>query len=70
MKGQPLVGITYELIFQIFNTLILLAILVLIIYCIYFITSRVKNKHKGENRIAELENRIKKLEDKIKNNKI
>ena len=70
MKGQPLVGITYELIFQIFNTLILLAILVLIIYGIYFIISRVKNKHKGENRIDELENRIKKLEDKIKNNKI
>ncbi|WP_042274160.1 hypothetical protein [[Clostridium] dakarense] len=70
MKGQSLVGITYELIFQIFNTLILLAILVLIVYVIYFITSRVKNKNKGENRIVELENRIKELEDKINNNKI
>ncbi|MBO3443106.1 hypothetical protein [Clostridium sp. CCUG 7971] len=70
MKEQPLVGITYELIFQMFNTLILLAILGLIVYGIYFITSRVKNKNKEENRIIELENRIKELEDKINNDKI
>ncbi|MGX4599893.1 hypothetical protein [Faecalimicrobium sp. JNUCC 81] len=70
MKEEPLVGITYELIFQIFNTIILLAISVLIIYGIYFITSRVKNKNKGDNRIIELENRIKELEDKINNDKI
>lgn len=70
MNIKPLIGITYELIFQIINTLIFLGILILIVYGVYCLISRLKNKNKYENRITELESKIEKLEKKIDNNKI
>lgn len=70
MEIKPLVGISYELIFQIFNSLVVLAILILIVYGIYCLISKFKGKKKYENKIVELENKLKELEDKIDSNKM
>ena len=69
MELKPLIGISYELIFQIFNTILVLAILILIIYMIYNFIDKVINKNKYQNRIIELESKVKELENKI-NNKV
>lgn len=70
MELKPLIGISYELIFQIFNTILVLAILILIIYMIYNFIDKVINKNKYQNRIIELESKVKELENKINNNKV
>ncbi|WP_270647631.1 hypothetical protein [Paeniclostridium hominis] len=70
MELKPLIGISYELIFQIFNTILVLAILILIIYMIYNLIGKVINKNKYQNRIIELESKVKELENKINNNKV
>lgn len=70
MELKPLIGISYELIFQIFNTILILAILILIIYMIYNFIDKVINKNKYQNRIIELESKVKELENKINNNKV
>lgn len=70
MELKPLIGISYELIFQIFNTILVLAILILIIYIIYNFIDKVINKNKYQNRIIELESKVKELENKINNNKV
>lgn len=62
MNIKPLIGISYELIFQIINTLLFSGILILIVYGVYCLTSRLKNKNKYEKRITELESKIEKLE--------
>ena len=69
MELKPLIGISYELIFQLFNTILVLAILILIIYIIYNFIDKVINKNKYQNRIIELESKVKELENKI-NNKV
>ena len=69
MELKPLIGVSYELIFQIFNTILVLAILILIIYMIYNFIDKVINKNKYKNRIIELESKVKELENKI-NNKV
>ncbi|GAA0864050.1 hypothetical protein [Paraclostridium tenue] len=70
MEIKPLIGISYELIFQIFNAILILAILILIIYMIYNFIDKVVNKNKYQNRIIELESKVKELENKINNNKV
>ncbi|MFR9070453.1 MAG: hypothetical protein ACLVIU_08845 [Paraclostridium sp.] len=70
MELKPLIGISYELIFQLFNTILVLAILILIIYMIYNFIDKVINKNKYQNRIIELESKVKELENKINNNKV
>lgn len=70
MELKPLIGVSYELIFQIFNTILILAILILIIYMIYNFIDKVINKNKYQNRIIELESKVKELENKINNNKV
>lgn len=70
MELKPLIGVSYELIFQIFNTILVLAILILIIYMIYNFIDKVINKNKYKNRIIELESKVKELENKINNNKV
>ena len=70
MELKPLIGVSYELIFQIFNTILILAILILIIYMIYNFIDKVINKNKYKNRIIELESKVKELENKINNNKV
>ena len=70
MELKPLIGISYELIFQLFNTILVLAILILIIYIIYKFIDKVINKNKYQNRIIELESKVKELENKINNNKV
>ncbi|MBC8632744.1 hypothetical protein H8697_13730 [[Eubacterium] tenue] len=70
MELKPLIGISYELIFQIFNTILILAILILIIYMICNFINKVINKNKYQNRIIELESKVKELENKINNNKV
>lgn len=70
MELKSLIGVSYELIFQIFNTILILAILILIIYMIYNLINKVINKNKYQNRIIELESKVKELENKINNNKV
>lgn len=70
MELKPLIGVSYELIFQIFNAIFSLAILILIIYMIYNFIDKVINKNKYQNRIIELESKVKELENKINNNKV
>lgn len=70
MELKPLIGISYELIFQLFNTILVLAILILIIYIIYNFIDKVINKNKYQNRIIELESKVKELENKINNNRV
>lgn len=70
MELKPLIGVSYELIFQIFNTILILAILILIIYMIYNFIDKVIYKNKYKNRIIELESKVKELENKINNNKV
>ena len=70
MELKPLIGVSYELIFQIFNTILILAILILIIYIIYNFIDKVINKNKYQNRIIELESKVKELENKINNNRV
>lgn len=53
MELKPLIGVSYELIFQIFNTILILAILILIIYIIYNFIDKVINKNKYQNRIRK-----------------
>ena len=70
MELKPLIGISYELVFQLFNTILVLAILILIIYMIYNFIDKVMNKNKCQNRIVELESKVKELKNKINNNKV
>ncbi len=67
MESGSLVSVSFELIFQIVNTLIILVIPILIIYGIYRIIIKISNKSKYEIEINKLEQRIKDLEDKIDN---
>lgn len=43
---QPLIGFSYEFIFQIINTIILLGIFLFSIYIIFFLFKKVNNKNK------------------------
>ena len=67
MESGSLVSVSFELIFQIVNTLIILVIPILIIYGIYRIIIKISNKSKYEIEINKLEQRINDLEDKIDN---
>jgi hypothetical protein len=64
---KPLIGISYELIFQIFNTILILGILIFIVYAIFNFLKKLKYKSKYENKIRELEYKINDLENKIHN---
>ncbi|MGL5755517.1 MAG: hypothetical protein ACRCYC_09355 [Paraclostridium sp.] len=66
MDAEPLIGISYELIFQIFNTLLIFIILGVIGYGIYCLIAGAKYKKKYENKIIELEKEIKELQEKPK----
>ncbi|MGL4913984.1 MAG: hypothetical protein ACRC3Y_16300 [Romboutsia sp.] len=68
MDIKPLIGISYELIFQIFNTIFILVILLFIMYGIYRFINNIKGENKYENRIIDLESKIKELENEIKKN--
>lgn len=65
---NPLITISYELIFQVLNTIIFLGILIFIIYIIFNFFKRLKNKNKYESKIIELECKINELENKINEN--
>lgn len=58
MDIKPLIGVSYELIFQIFNTIIVLGIFVFIVYLIFNFSSKLINKNKYENKINNLENKL------------
>lgn len=60
--GNRVMSITYELFFQIFNTLILMLIPVILI--LISITIFVKKNKLTNNKISELEKRINDLENK------
>ncbi len=66
---KPLIGISYELIFQIFNTILILGILIFVIYIIFNFSKRLNHKNKYENKITELECKINELENKINDNR-
>ncbi|MBO3445892.1 hypothetical protein [Clostridium sp. CCUG 7971] len=68
MDLKPMIGISYELLFQIFNTILILGIVFFIIYVIFNFFKNLKYKNKYENRIAELEHKINNLENKINKN--
>ena len=44
MDIKPLIGISYELIFQLFNTILILGILIFIVYGIYSFIKNLKVK--------------------------
>ncbi|MEN2256309.1 hypothetical protein AAIB48_00435 (plasmid) [Paraclostridium benzoelyticum] len=67
MEIKPLIGVSYELIFQIFNTIIILGIFIFIVCLIFNFSSKLINKNKYENKIIELENKINNLENKLGN---
>lgn len=65
MDSKPLISVSYELFFQIFNTILVLAILIFIIYIIFTFYKKLTSKNKYENKIKELENKVNYLENKI-----
>lgn len=65
MDSKPLISVSYELFFQIFNTILVLAILIFIIYIIFTFCKKLTSKNKYENKIKELENKVNYLENKI-----
>lgn len=67
MEFKPLIGISYELIFQIFNTIFILGILIFIVCSIFSFSKKSKYKNEYENKIRELEIKINDLENKINN---
>ncbi|GAA0104115.1 hypothetical protein UT300013_07370 [Paraclostridium sordellii] len=65
MDSKPLISVSYELFFQIFNTILVLSILIFIIYIIFTFCKKLTSKNKYENKIKELENKVNYLENKI-----
>nr|WP_317333475.1 hypothetical protein [uncultured Romboutsia sp.] len=63
--AKPLIGISYEFIFQIFNTIIILGVLIFIVCVIFNLLKKLKYKNKYENKIRELEIKVNDLENKI-----
>lgn len=62
---RPVVSVSYELIFQILNTILILGILILIINLIYKFIKKLKLREKEESRVRELEYKVSELENKI-----
>lgn len=62
---KPLIGVSYELIFQIINTILATMILIFIVYGVYLLLKKLSGSSSRKNKIDKLEKRIEELERKI-----